>query len=106
MAGWRSGLAACDGLWHLAPAAIQKGGGGGDPRGRGRILVPWDADQDLDRDSGMAARQRADVEGSTWQMGLALKVWRRPIAWVRARSWMATKNPRTVSRRGHLLLRW
>lgn len=65
----RRGLAACDGLWHLAPAAIQQGGGGGDPRRRGGILVPHDVGQGLDRDAGMAARQRAYFGESIWHMG-------------------------------------
>jgi hypothetical protein len=62
---------------------------------RHAALVPSDADQDLDRDSGMAARQSADVDGSTWQMSLALKAWRRPIAWVRCAVVDGNKKPAT-----------
>jgi hypothetical protein len=64
-----------------ASAAIQKGCGGGDPRGCAGFLVPQDAGQGLDRDSGMAAGQRANFGGSTWQVSLALKGWRRPVGW-------------------------
>jgi hypothetical protein len=74
----RCGFAACDGLWHVAPAATQKGDGGGDPRCVG-ILVPHDADQNLDCDPGLAA---APASGFRWEhlaCELSLRVWRRPV---------------------------
>ena len=49
-----------DGLWRLAPAAVQDGVGGGHARCGGDILRPHDADQDIERGSGMASRQRAN----------------------------------------------
>src|SRR5258707_1225322 len=47
-------------LRGLTPAAVENDVGGGDARGRGRILASHDADQHVDRRPGMAASQRAD----------------------------------------------
>jgi hypothetical protein len=47
-------------LRGLTPAAVENGVGGGDARGRGRILASHDADQHVDRRPGVAASQRAD----------------------------------------------
>ena len=52
--------AALERLRGLAPAAIQDGVGGGDPRCRGCIFASHDSDQDIERGPGVAARQRAD----------------------------------------------
>ena len=52
--------AALERLRGLAPAAIQDRIGRGDPRRRCRIFRPHDADQDIERGPGVAARQRAD----------------------------------------------
>jgi hypothetical protein len=48
-------------LRRLAPAAIENGVGGGDACRVGRILRPHDADQGVDRASGVAARERANL---------------------------------------------
>jgi hypothetical protein len=49
-----------DRLRGLAPAAVQNGVGGGNPRGSGRVLASHYADQDIERGSCMTSRQRAD----------------------------------------------
>src|SRR4051812_24245286 len=53
-------VAGLERLRGLAPAAIKDRIGGGDARGRGGVLGAHDADQDVDRRPGIAARQRAD----------------------------------------------
>src|SRR5665213_1555598 len=52
--------AVLDGLWRLAPAAVEDGVGRGYARGRGRILRAHHADQHIERGPGVAASQRAD----------------------------------------------
>src|SRR6267154_4157594 len=49
-----------DRLRGLAPAAVENGVGGGNPRGGSCVLASHHADQDIERGSRMAARQRAD----------------------------------------------
>ena len=48
-------VTALERLRGLTPAAVQNGVGGGDARGRGRILASHDADQYVDRRPGVAA---------------------------------------------------
>ena len=53
----RTVVAVADGLRGFAPAAIQNGVRGGYFRGGGGVLRSHDADQDIERGPGMAARQ-------------------------------------------------
>ena len=53
-------IAVLDRLRRPAPAAIQDGVGGGDFCCGRRVFTPHHADQDIERGSGMASRQRAD----------------------------------------------
>jgi hypothetical protein len=53
-------VAILDRLRRLAPAAIQDGIGGGDFCCGRRVLAAHHADQDIERGSGVASRQRAD----------------------------------------------
>src|SRR5438874_9817825 len=48
-------------LRGLAPAAVENSVGRGDARRCGRVLAPHDARKNVDRASGMAPRQRANL---------------------------------------------
>jgi hypothetical protein len=56
--------AALQRLRGLSPAAIENGVGGRDAGGGGRVLAPHDADENTDRGSGMAARERTNFNKS------------------------------------------
>jgi hypothetical protein len=99
----RAALATLDGFCGFAPAASQEGGGGGAPRRGGGILVAHDADQDLDRGPGMASRKGADVDGSSWHVSHASRFGADRLARPDHACLRQTKNPRPVSRRGHLV---
>ncbi len=63
-------VAVVNGLRRLAPAAIQDGIGGSDPRRRRRFGIAHHGDQDIERALGTASRQRADF-GKRFKSGSA-----------------------------------
>jgi hypothetical protein len=68
-------IAILDCLCGLAPAAVQNGIGCGNARGGRCILRPHDADKDIERGPGVAARERTD-----FREGLSHSNERSPVA--------------------------